>query len=430
MSEEDLQKLPCHFTWGLQKEDADLNFLEVKFCEKLKMKCEDVENLKHRDLNFLAFIKHLQGFNAEAIKNLEQAKEEHLGNEKFLIVTYGNLAWVHSIMGNVQEAKTCTEKVNEILKAFPAPCPTDPHREVQSEKAWTLLKFSKKTYIRAKESFLEALQQKPDDKEWNTGYAFSLFRLEGQEIGEYKRLCFEESPAVVQLKEALKLDPDNAMIHVYLGLKCNKNQRNTEAWEYMTKALTMTPDNLSVVLRVAKFMKKEQCYDRALEVLLRMLDKAPESSRLHHEIANNYRWKAMQLKDIHNPGLLSLCIQHLEKGASLNPGFIYPQLELAMRYADIKQSAKAEQKFRELFALDLNPADLQAWHRMYGDFQLYKLGSEASAVEHYKQGMMLGRVSTEWINCRNRLKKVLQHDRRDIYQIRMFFSSFWHRGTH
>ncbi|XP_051507291.1 interferon-induced protein with tetratricopeptide repeats 8 [Myxocyprinus asiaticus] len=424
MSEEDLKKLSCHFTWDLQKEDADLNFLEVKFCERLTIKCEYGENLKHRDLNFFAFIKHLQGFNDKALKNLELAKEEHPGNEQHLIVTYGNLAWVHSLMGNVLEAKTCTEKVNQILKAFPAPSPTELHREVQSEKAWSLLKFSRKSYIRAKETFHEALQKEPDDKEWNTGYAFSLFCLEGLEIGQYKRLRFEESAAVVQLKKALILDPDDAMIHVYLGLKCYKNQRNAEAWEYMTKALTMAPDNLSVVLRVAKFMKKEQSYDRALEVLLRMLEKAPESSRLHHEIANNYRWKAMQLEDIHNPVLLRLCIQHLEKGASLNPGFIYPQLELALRYADIKQYAKAEQKFRELFALDLKPNDLQAWHRKYGDFQLYKLGSEAAAVEHYKQGMMLGRVSTEWINCRNRLKKVLWHDRRDAYQIRMYLDSF------
>lgn len=425
MSDEDLKKLSCHFTWGLQKEDADLNFLEVKICERLAVQCEYEENLKQRDFNFLAYIKHLQGVNDEALKNLELAMKEHKGDEKNLIVTYGNLAWVHSVMGNVANGNTYVEKVKDIFSSSTTPSPIDPHREVQSENAWSLLKFSRKSYIRAKEIFSEGIQKDPDDQEWNTGYAFALFRLEGLEVGEVRRVRFEESPAVVQLKKALKLDPGNAMIHVYLGLKCYKNTRNAEAWEYMNKALKMAPDNLAVVLRVAKFMKKEQCYDMALEVLLRMLRKAPDSSRLHHEIANNYRWKAMQLKDTHNPQLLSLCIQHLEKGASLNPGFIYPQLELALRYAEAKQSAKAEQKFQELLALPgLKPADRQAWHRMYGDFQLYRLGSEATAVEHYKQGLMLRRVSTEWINCKNRLKKVLQRDRRDIYQITKFLDSF------
>lgn len=424
MSEEDLKKLSCHFTWGLRKEDADLNFLDVKVCEILAVQCEYGGNLKHREFNFLAFIKHLQGLNDKALKNLELAEKEHSGNEKNLIVTYGNLAWVHSIMGNGGKAQTYVEKVKDIFTAFPTSSPTDLHREVQSEKAWSFLKFSKKSYIRAKEIFFEAVQKDPDDQEWNTGYAFSLFRLEGLEVGEFRRVRFDESPAVVQLKKALKLDPDNAMIYVYLGLKCYKNTRNAEAWEFMNKALKMAPDNLGVVLRVAKFMKKEQCYDMALEVLLGMLKKATVSSRLHHEIANNYRWKAMQIKDIHNPRLLNLCIHHLEKGASLNPGFIYPQLELALRYSEVKQTAKAEQKFKELLALpDLKPADLQAWHRMYGDFQLYRLNYESTAVEHYKQGLMLNRVSTEWNACRNRLNKVLRRDRSDTYQIQKFFDS-------
>lgn len=336
-------------------------------------------------------------------------------------MTYGNLAWVHSFLSNATEAEAYIEKINEILRAFPTP---ELHREVLSEKAWSLLKFSKKSYIRAKEIFLEALQKEPDDKEWNTGLAFSLFRLEGLKIGQYHRVRFEESPAVLQLKKALKLDPDNPMILVYLGLKCYKNIKNSEAWQYMTQALKMAPHNLSVVLHVAKFMKKEQCYDRALDVLLEMLKKAPDSSRLHHEVANNYRWKAMQIDDIHNPELLGLCVHHLEKGASLNPGYVYPQLELALRYAELKQAGKAEQKFTELFSKpDLKPADLQAGHRLYGDFKLYRLGSEKAAVEHYKQGMMLGRVSTEWISCRNRLKKILQRDKRDIYEIRVFFDS-------
>nr|QOU12305.1 interferon-inducible protein 56 [Ctenopharyngodon idella]UVN25861.1 interferon-inducible protein 56 [Ctenopharyngodon idella] len=430
MSEDNLKLLSCHFTWGLLKEDADLNFLEVKVREKLAVKCKYGGNLKQRGLNFLAFIKHLQGFNDEALKNLTLAKEEHPNDDKNAIVMYGNLAWVHSHMGNVTEAEKNIEKVNEILKAFPTPSPTELHREVLSEKAWSLLKFSKKSYVRAKEIFLEALQKEPDDKEWNTGFAFSLFRLEGLKIGQYKRVRYEESPAVLQLKKALKLDPNNAMIHVYLGLKCYKNETNAEALEYMTQALKMAPDDLSVVLHVAKFMKKEQRYDAALEVLLEMLKKAPDSSRIHHEIANNYRWKAMQIDDIHNPELLGLCVHHLEKGASLNPSHIYPQLELALRYAELKQTAKAEQKFTELFALsDLKPADRQAWHRMYGDFKLYRLGSERTAVEHYKQGMMLGRVSTEWVSCRNRLRKILQRDTRDTYMIRTLFASFRTEST-
>ncbi|KAG7334144.1 hypothetical protein KOW79_002551 [Hemibagrus wyckioides] len=297
-------------------------------------------------------------------------------------------------------------------------------REVLSEKAWSFISFSKNHYIKAKEIFQEALQKEPEDKEWNTGYAFALFHLEGLEIREDRRIPFEESPAVRQLKRALKLDPDNVMIHVFMGLKCYKNKRNAEAWEHMKHALHMAPYDLSVVLSVAKFMKKEQCYDMAIGVLKKMLEKAPDSSRLHHEIANNYRWKAMQIGDMHNPMLLSYCIHHLEEGARLNPHFVYPQIELALRYAEVGNYAKAKQKFQELFARpNLQPADLQAWHRIYGDFNMYRLGSEATAVKHYKEGMAMQKVSTEWKICKNRLYKVLHNTRNDVYQIREFMNS-------
>ncbi|KAL7890112.1 hypothetical protein AOLI_G00023700 [Acnodon oligacanthus] len=419
MLEEKLKKLDCHFTWDLQKEEADLNFLEIKYSENLSVETQHEGNFRQRLLNFLAYIKHLQGFNDKALECLERVKKDSQG-----IVTYGNLAWLHHHMGNEAKAKLYLEKLSEISGAVPGPVKAELIRGVQSEKAWSLLWFSKKHYSRAKEIFQEALQKEPEDREWNTGYAFSLFHMEGLEIREDKRVPFEESSAVAQLKKAQKLNPDNAMIHVYLGLKCYKNKRNAEAWEHMRKALHMAPYNLNVVLYVAKFMKKEECYDMALEVLQKMLEKAPDSSRLHHEIANNYRWKAKQLQDIHNPQLLRHCVHHLEEGARLNPDFLYPQMELALRYAELKNCGKAEQKFQELFVRpNLKPTDLQAWHRLYGDFNLYRLGSEATAVKHYKEGMALQNISTEWRNCKNRLYKVLHNNRKDVYQIREFMNS-------
>lgn len=429
MLEEELKKLECHFTWDLQKEDADLNYLEIKLTESLSVQTDHGGNLKQRELNFCAYIYHLQGFSDKGRECLEKAKEaqiDHYCN----VVTYGNLAWLHHHMSDDTMAKEYLEKLAQISGAFPTPA-EELSRDVLSEKAWSFLRFSKKHYVKAKELFLEALEKEPEDKEWNTGYGFALFHLEGLEIREDKRIPFEESPAVSQLKKALKLDPDNAMIHVFVGLKCYKNKKNTEAWGHMKQALDMAAYDLNVVLSVAKFMKKEQCYDMALGVLKEMLKKAPHSSRLHHEIANNYRWKAMQLRDTHNPELLSHCIHHSEEGARLNPDFIYPQIELAYRYAEVGNYAKAKQKFQELFARpNLQPADLQAWHRIYGDFNMYRLGSENTAVKHYKEGMALQKVSTEWKICKNRLHKVLRNTKNDVYQIREFMNSLRQNTEH
>ncbi|KAI5108136.1 hypothetical protein C0J45_1730 [Silurus meridionalis] len=422
MLEEELKKLECHFTWDLQKEDADLNYLEIKFTESLSAQTDHGGNSRQKELNFCAYIYHLQGFSDKARASLEKAKETQNENS-YNIVMYGNLAWLCHLMADDTMAKVYLEKLAQISGEFSSPA-GELHREVLSEKAWSLLRFSKKHYVTAKEIFHTALQKEPEDKEWNTGYAFALFHLEGLEIREEKRIPFEESPAVNQLKRTLKLAPDNAMIHVFIGLKCYKNKRNAEAWVHMKQALDIAPYDLSVVLSVAKFMKKEQCYDMALGVLTKMLEKAPDSSRLHHEIANNYRWKAMQMGDMHNPKLLSFCIHHLEQGARLNPDFFYPQIELAIRYAEVGSYAKAKQTFQELFTRpNLQPADLQAWNRFYGDFNLYHLGSEATAVKYYKEGMALQKVSTEWKICKNRLYKVLRNTRNDVYQIRDFMNS-------
>ncbi|XP_028845301.1 interferon-induced protein with tetratricopeptide repeats 8 [Denticeps clupeoides] len=420
-TESELKKLACHFNWELHKEGVDLNLLEVKFTESLLVPGQHEKKFHGCSYNFLAFVKYLQGVSDKALQILEADLEENTNH----FVTFGNLACLNHLMGNDAAARSYLQRIEGTCRALPNDSPHGLQRAVLSEKAWTLLRFSKRHYSRAKDLFYDALQKEPEDREWNTGYAFSLFRLEGLEIREDKRFPFEESPAVKQLKKALKIDPRNPMIHVYLGLKCYKNKRNSEAWEYMRKAIAMAPDDLCVVLQVAKFMKKEKAFDQALQVLKRMLQKVPNSSRLHHEIANNYRWKAVAMGEPHNPRLLHRCILHMEEGIRFNPSFVYPQVELAVRYAEMKNSEKAEKMFRALFDLpDLRPADLQACHRMYGDFHLYHLGAEATAVKHYKLGMSLGNISTEFKPCHSRLLKVLDSKRTDIFGIHEFLDAF------
>ncbi|KAM4607792.1 interferon-induced protein with tetratricopeptide repeats 8 [Polymixia lowei] len=427
--ENKLQNLECHFTWGLNQEDADLNLLEVKLCETLDaVQQEGSEgNLERHSFNLLAYTKHLRGDNNGAMTYLEKVEKQNKDNENFCVVIYGNLAWLLHHEGDDMKSMAYINKIDKIQQTSPPASISVLPREIYSEKAWSFLRFSKKHYKRAMEYFSDAVEREPEDKEWNLGYAFSLFRLEGLETREDKRLSYENSPAVRQLKKALVLNPESAIIQVYLGLKCYKNQRNAEAWGHIRKALGLAPYNLSVVLQVGKFMKKEQHYLEALAVLKEMLTKTPNSSRLHNEIANNYRWRACQTGNPHDHALLQRCVHHLEEGARLNPTHIYPQIELAARYAELMDARKAEEKFQELWTNpDLTTEDKQAWHRIYGDFQLYRLGSERKAVGHYKEGMRLENISTEWRQCRGRLLKVLSFSRGrdDPYQIKEFIDSF------
>ncbi|KAG9341015.1 hypothetical protein JZ751_019768 [Albula glossodonta] len=415
--ESDLRKLECHFTWDLKKEDTDLPFLEVKLHDIVSIPLDSENNLKGRAYNYLAYVKHLQGMNDKALDFLNKAVEENVDNAKHRIVTYANLAWVHHLMGNYSKAQGYLKNVEEIKESFSTHPPEILPCEILGEKAWSLLKFSKKHHEEAKECFYEALQRDPDSKEWNTGYAISLFKLEGLRIMGGTKVLISESPAAKQLLKALSLHPDNAIIMVYLGYKYQNNGDKLEAWKYIRKALDTAPCNLSVVLKAAKSFKKVHSYDMALQALNTMLERAPNSSRLHHEIACNYRWKA--IREVGNiprtsqkypedyKTFIHLCIYHLEKEVHLNPSYIYPQLELAMRYADIQDLQKATDIFQRIFALpDLRPAEKQSLHRMYGDFQSRHIRSVTNAIEHYKEGMKLQNISSDWKKCRARLIKI------------------------
>ncbi|KAJ8361518.1 hypothetical protein SKAU_G00180430 [Synaphobranchus kaupii] len=426
----DLKKLECHFTWGLTAKDADLNFLEVKFRDVVSLPEDSLPqeiNLQGRTYNHLAYVKHLQGCNQEALGYLDKAVEENADNAKSCIVTYGNLAWVHHLMGDDREAETYLRRLEEINESFPTPPPAALHREVFGEKAWSLLKFSKNHYEEAKECFYEALQREPDDKEWNTGYAFSLFRWDGWRIMSGEQIPLSTSRSVKQLERALELDPDNGVIMVYLARVFQNNGKKLVAWNHMRKALEVSPNNLSVVLKVGKFLRNMHSYDMALDVLNKMLKIAPDSARLHHEIANNYRWKAIIGKGhLRNPELIRRSISHKEEEVRLNPSYFYPQLELAMRYAEVQEVDRAERMFQEMFARpDLKPADRQALHRMYGDFQKYHMGSMRTAVTHYMEGMKLQNISTDWKACHKRLLKITESPESPMrFEIEEFLSSF------
>ncbi|KAJ8361529.1 hypothetical protein SKAU_G00180540 [Synaphobranchus kaupii] len=407
----DLEELECHFTWGLTVQDADLNFLEAKFRDVVSLPEDSLPqeiNLKGRTYNHLAYVKHLQGCNQEALGYLRKAVEENADNAMSCIVTYGNLAWVHHLMGGDREAETYLRRLKEINESFPTPPPAALHREVFGEKAWSLLRFSKNHYQDAKECFYEALQREPDDKEWNTGYAFSLFRLDGWRSRSGKPILFSKLETVKQLERALQLDPDNGVIIVYLARVFQYNGEKKETWDHMIKALEVSPNNLSVVLRVGTFLRKVEKYDRALDALNTMLTIAPDSARLHNEISKNYRGKAISGNELpDDQKLIRRCIFYKEETLRLNPSYFYPQLELAMRYAEVKEVERADRMFKEMFARpDLKPADRQALHRMYGDFQKYHMHSISTAVTHYMEGMRLQNISTDWKVCHERLLKI------------------------
>ncbi|XP_039632174.1 interferon-induced protein with tetratricopeptide repeats 5-like [Polypterus senegalus] len=208
-------QLECYFTWGLEKEAVDLKSLVQRLLDSIQQPIEKV-----RTFNFLAYVKYLQGCNDDALAYLKQAedyaKKDHEDEfEKWVLVTYGNYAWLYYHMGDISKAQDFLSQIEDICKNIPSTSHySAPLSIVDGEKGWCYLRFAWKCYKESMVYFQKALDQEPDYLEWNKGYAMALYCTES-----FDTISMEESLAFKQLKHAMELNPEDARIVVLLCLK-------------------------------------------------------------------------------------------------------------------------------------------------------------------------------------------------------------------
>uniref|UniRef100_A0A8C9RMN3 Interferon-induced protein with tetratricopeptide repeats 5-like n=1 Tax=Scleropages formosus TaxID=113540 RepID=A0A8C9RMN3_SCLFO len=285
-----LLQLECHFTWSLKECDADLTDLQNRLEDDCIFYVGE-ETGTGRLLSFLAFTKYRQNLPEEALEDLKKAedlvqKDNKKDCEKLLVVTYGDFAWLYYYMGDYSTSWIYIEKLEELKEQFP---PSVLQAVVNAEKGWTFLKYSRKCYEKAKECFRKALEEEPDDSEWNAGYAIALYRI------EWDVTSAEESQAVKQLRRALELNPGDALIMVLLGLRLCVFKEMREAEDLVEKALEISPDNPYVTRYVAKFYRQSGSLEKSVALLKKALKQTPNSAFLHHQIATSYKMKKIHL---------------------------------------------------------------------------------------------------------------------------------------
>ncbi|XP_067858616.1 interferon-induced protein with tetratricopeptide repeats 5-like isoform X2 [Heptranchias perlo] len=427
---EKLDQLQCHFTWGPQIDSIDLDDMKHRLQDLIHVGVK-YQAMSH---NQLAFVNCLQGNCDEAIQNLKEAEKilrenhEHEFEERS-IITNGNYAWVYYHMGQLTEVQSYLDKLEMICKRF-----TNGSRytamipEVYGEKGWSLLKSCRKYYDEAKECFEKALEEDPDDTEWNAGYAIALFRLEGfsctSESGEH-------SQSMKQLRRVLELDPDDSVAMVLLALKLQEFNQKEEAFKLVERALQMSPDLPYVTRYAAKFLRREGAVEKSLQLLKKALEITPNSTFLHHQIGLCYRSKLFQLnknpgsKDPRNPAfqqkakLIKLCKHYFERSFEHRPlTFITAQLDFAGICSLNGEYHKAEEIYSNLLKLeDICPGNKQAVCFQAGLFQLQHKRSESNAITHFLEGLKIQSGTREWEKCRTNLRKIakkqIDRNRRD-----------------
>ncbi|KAL0192628.1 hypothetical protein M9458_010924, partial [Cirrhinus mrigala] len=393
-----------------------LNRLE----EQIQLECK--ESRVTRAYSSLGFIRYLYGNPQEALENLQKsveiAKERYKDSDSVLIVTYGDLAWLHYYMN---EFSKCEDYLRELERIHEKLSEGFIYTiEVLREKGWTSLKFSNKYSNAAKEFFRRALEMNPDDSDLNAGYAIALYRTTKFTPDS------SESPAIKQLEKAIKLNPDDAVLLVLLALRMlhNKDKKTFKtALKKMIMALKISCENPHVIRYAAKFCRQLGNMDTAISLLKEALQATPNSAFIHHQLAVCYKSKKTTLEKKHRiygkaessvkeseeiQQYLDRCVYHLEMAISLKPSFVFATADLALYYGQLGRF-KAEGLFEEAFKMAYNEKQhLQAVHCLYGKYQLYYKKSEQKAFHHFMQGLRLQPESEDGKVCENKLKTMME----------------------
>ncbi|XP_042313292.1 interferon-induced protein with tetratricopeptide repeats 5-like isoform X2 [Sceloporus undulatus] len=411
-----LLQLDCHFTWVLLKEDIDPDELEERILEQIEFLHS---KSKAQNYHLLAYVKYLNGKKEEALENLQKAEEavkiEYPGDtEKQSLVTWGNYAWLYYHMDKQTEAQAYIDKIKKICKQHGSALPYKMKLpQIFCEKGWALLKFGGKYHEKAKESFAKALEEEPDNPEFNAGYAITVYRLEDY----YGRKSAAEGSSLEPLRRAVQLNPEDPFVVSLLAIKLQETNKIHEGEKYIEMALAKYPGIPYVLRYAAKFYRKKGDVQIALKYLTEALRLTPNSSFLHHQIGICYRTQLYALKKANGrcqptdkmEELMSLCIFHFKTVVERKTKYVHAHLDLAKMYAERQQLQEAEEMFQSVFAMSkLTCDEKQQLHVCYGIFLEFQRKSESEALRHYLEGVKIDHESFDRNKCKFNLKRLIE----------------------
>ncbi|XP_055056452.2 uncharacterized protein [Misgurnus anguillicaudatus] len=401
----------CHFTWSLREEDFSVTDLLNRLDEQTQL--ESREARVTRAYNSLGFVHYIHDNLQEALKNLQksvQLANEHYkeNSDSFLIVTYGNLAWLHYYMKEFSTCEDYLRLLERIHETSSEDLTYSISLEVLREKGWAFLKFCRKYYNGAKECFRQALERNPHDSDLNAGYAIALYRTTET----------PDSLLIQQLQRAIKLNPDDAVLLVLLALKMLQVTDDEKACktqvELVISSLLKSRKNPHVLRYAAQFFRQLGNVDVAIRLLEKALKNTPNSAFLHHQLARCYSNKHQTLKKKKaecDEKYLNRSIYYLERAITLKPSFIIALADLALQYGLKGSFPNAEKKFEEAFEsanIQKDQKDLQMVYCLFGQYQLICHPSEEKAIYNFMQGLRLHPETSEGKLCESYLRKIAE----------------------
>ncbi|XP_038599295.1 interferon-induced protein with tetratricopeptide repeats 5-like [Tachyglossus aculeatus] len=413
-----LLQLECHFTWDLLKEDITLQDLEERVCNQIQFL---TTKSKATSYNLLAYTRYLQGHNEEALESLGKAEKEIQGEdasgaEVRSVVTWSNLAWMSYHMDLLADAQAYADRVERACQALSSRFPYKAEwPEILTEEGWASLTFGGKYYERAKACFEKALKQEPNNPEFNSGFAIAIYRLENIASGNFPA----DAPSLHALRRAVRLNPDDTPVQVFLGLRLQDVNREAEGEKYIQEALEQMSSVPYVLRYAAKFYRRKGTLEKSLQLLEEAARFTPNSGFVHHQKGLCYRARINKIKKATNyqlrgrdnedlKELISLATIQFEKFVEKKPKFVFAYIDLANMYAEGDDYDKAEVNFQKALHLErLTDGEKQQIHLNYGRFQEFHRKSQAGALHHYLEGLKIKRESEEREKLKGALRRLV-----------------------
>ncbi|XP_044218070.1 interferon-induced protein with tetratricopeptide repeats 5-like [Thunnus albacares] len=403
-----LGALQCHFTWDLESSSSKLF--------RLRDTLEDIGT--EEGYSWLGHIYNLQGYIHYQLSSTEDARcffsrateafrrsRNTVSDEgPWLVVNYGNLAWLHHHLGEEKESQKYLSKVDTLLKKYPSPSQDKFHPEIYAEKAWTLMNFGKDKKQLAADYFQEAINMQPDVVEWRTSRVIAL-------VNDYKQQDILE-----KMKIAKEHDPENLYLAALFLEECAKKGRKIEdeARELAERVLRKPVSSYSGMTPLLRLFREYVSIDEAIDLAEEALKKHPDKRHLQRCAAACYKWKIYSDKDnLLRQSMIDRAISLHNKVIRLYPdSSCKMEIALANIYPKSNHSqAESEQVYKKLLESDLESADRQMVYNCYAKYLHFTRNEIHKSIEYHMMAAEIPLQSRSRENSIRTLTKIKERNR-------------------
>ncbi|XP_073332946.1 interferon-induced protein with tetratricopeptide repeats 1-like [Pagrus major] len=384
--ESKLDALQCHFTWDLDPSRSKLFHLRYQLED---IGTEEGTRWLGHIYNLRGYVQYKLGFTEDAQSLFNKAAEAFCQTRRadegpWLVVNYGNQAWLHHHLGEQAESQAYLSKVDALMNKYPSPSQDELHPEIYAEKAWTLMKFSADKKLLAADYFQRAIRMQPDMVEWFTSRVIALVSASmhsntglDADVLEKMRIAKEENPENLYL----------AAHYLQRNAKTMEKERvEDEARELARKILRDPVSSYSGLKPLLWVYVLYVSVDEAVDLAEEALRQHPDVRYLKRCAAFCYRSKIIFRRDgPPDQSMIDRAISLHEELISIYPeSSLLRKLDLAKIYTKSNHSqAEAEQIYQELLQRDLDPADKQMVYNKYATYLYFVLKDSCRSVKYH-----------------------------------------------